>query len=86
MHLQLQIHFSSQYIYLTWRSRCSTLHTVHSVHTGKLEAEIMFRNLLNSDFLCQTDVALMMTGLTQAPQENGICISSRESVKCKDCP
>ena len=54
--------------------------------TGKLEAEIMFRNLLNSDFLCQTDVALMMTGLTQAPQENGICMSSRESVECKDCP
>lgn len=54
--------------------------------TGKLETEITFRSFLNSDFLRQSDVALMMTGLTQAPQENGICISSRESVKCKDCP
>lgn len=70
MHLELQIH--SQYTYLRWRSRCSWT-------IGKLEAEIMFRNLLNSDFLCQTDVALRMTGLTQTPQENGICISSRES-------
>lgn len=38
----------------------------------------MFRNLLNSDFLRQSDVALMMTGLTQAPQENGISTYPQE--------
>lgn len=49
---------------------------------GKLEAELLFRDLVNPDFLHRSAVAVMMTGLALALEENE---NLKGSIKCKDC-
>lgn len=49
---------------------------------GKLDAELLFKDLVNPDFHHRSDVALMMTGLASALEENE---NLKGSIKCKDC-
>lgn len=49
---------------------------------GKLEAQLLFRDLVNPDLLHRSDVALMMTALALALEENK---NLKGTIKCKDC-
>lgn len=49
---------------------------------GKLEAEQLFRDLMNPNFFHRSDVARMMIDLPLALEENE---NLKGSIKCKDC-
>lgn len=49
--------------------------------TGKVEINLLFGNFLSSDFLRPSDVSMMMTGFTEAPEEYGAFIPLKGGTK-----